>query len=89
MATTLAEIWQRCSEIKERLRWRGPSFEPFPGVLRFHGVGKVTPANYAKPPQRATVRFVLARLLDAAERTYDFETQREILELMQDLEDAT
>ncbi len=87
MAETLAEIWQRCSELEERLRWKGPSFQPFPGVLEFHGTGKVTAANYGKLPQKPVVAYVLSQLLDAAEHTYDFEAQREILDLMQDLEE--
>jgi len=85
MAATLEEIWRRCSEIEERLRWRGPSFQPFPGVLEFRGVGKVTAANYARPPEKNVVAYVLRQLLDAAEHSFDFEAQVQVLDLMQDL----
>ncbi len=86
MADSLEEIWQRCRELEERLRWRGPSFQPFPGVLKFPGVGKVTAANYGLPPDREVVAYVLQQLLDAAEHALDFEAQVQLLELMQDLE---
>lgn len=86
MATTIEEIWRRCSELEERLRWRGPSFQPFPGALRFRGVGKVTAANYARPPEKQVVAYVLRQLLDAAEHALDFEAQVQVLDLIQDLE---
>ena len=86
MATTLEEIWRRCSELEERLRWRGPGYQPFPGVLKFRGVGRVTAADYGRPAPKAVAAFVLQQLLDAAQHALDFEAQVEILELMQDLD---
>ena len=86
MATTLEEIWQHCSEIEERLRWRGPRYQPFPGALEFRGVGKVTAADYTRLPDKRLVAYVLEQLLDAAEHALDFEAQVQVLDLMQDLE---
>lgn len=86
MASSIEEIWRRCQEIEERLRWRGPSYQPFPGVLEFRGVGRVTAADYARPARKEVVAYVLQQLLAAAQQALDFEAQVEILDLQQDLE---
>ncbi len=86
-ALTLEEIWRRCASLEQRLRRKGPSYQPFPGVLEFRGVAVVSGADFRQQPTRPLVAAVLQRLLSAAQRSLDFEAQVEILELMQDLED--
>ena len=86
-ATTLEEIWRRCAELEQRLRRKGPSFQPFPGVLEFRGVAVVSGADFRQPPTPDLVAAVLQKLLEAAQQALDFEAQVDILHLMQDLED--
>ncbi|MDA8346878.1 MAG: hypothetical protein M0Z66_15660 [Thermaerobacter sp.] len=86
-ALTLEEIWRRCAALEQRLRRKGPSYQPFPGVLEFHGVAVVSGADFRQPPNPQLVAAVLQRLLDAAQQSLDFEAQVEVLDLMQDLED--
>jgi hypothetical protein len=86
MAGSIEEIWRRCSEIEDRLRWRGHSI---PGVLNFGGARPVTAADYAGPARKEVVAHVLQQLLAAAQEALDFAAQVEILDLMQDLESLT
>ncbi len=83
MATTLGEIWQRCSELEDRLHWHRPLL---PGVYELRSPARVTAADYSRPPEKQMVGYVLRQLLDAAEHAFDFEAQREVLDLLQDLE---
>ncbi len=88
-ALTLEEIWRRCAALEQRLRRKGPSFQPFPGVLEFRGVAVVSGADFSQSPSPDLVAIVLQRLLGAAQQSLDFEAQVEILELMQDLEEIS
>lgn len=88
-ALTLEEIWRRCAALEQRLRRKGPSFQPFPGVLEFRGVAVVSGADFSQSPNPDLVAIVLQRLLSAAQQSLDFEAQVEILDLMQDLEEIS
>ncbi len=85
MAANLDEIWRRCSELEERLHWRRPFL---PGVYEFTSPRRVTAADYSRSPEKQIVARVLQELLDAAEHAFDFEAQRAVLDLMQDLEEV-
>ena len=85
-ALSLEEIWRRCSALEQRLRRAGPGYQPFPGVLQFRSVAVVSGADFSRTPTPDLAAAVLQRLLEAAQRTLDFEAQVEILDLMQDLQ---